>query len=131
VCVCIYIYIYICIYIYGSFFHTIRENGCARTHARTCVPIYPYHPRHARHTTTARASTYTYIRTLLLLLIIRIQLWGRWPSCIFTGTYPQSDNPERLIFSLFVFFLYFSHSFRFILSVFPPVYLSIYLFFYF
>lgn len=39
------------------------------------------------HTLTHAHSNNRNTKPRILLLIIRIQLWGRWPSCIFTGTY--------------------------------------------
>lgn len=33
------------------------------------------------------ARAHAYYTTFIILIIIRIQLWGRWPSCILQGPY--------------------------------------------
>lgn len=60
------------------------------------------------HTLTHAHSNNRNTKPRILLLIIRIQLWGRWPSCIFTGTYSAIRQSWAfnflLVFSLFVSF---------------------------
>lgn len=63
------------------------------------------------------ARAHAYYTTFIILIIIRIQLWGRWPSCILQGPYStQIRQSWSVWFSLSIFTLLFI-SFTLTLSV--------------